>query len=202
MGENTYVENHIRLFSVIAPFYNLAFRSQLRTYRRLLKDNLWRLPDGVETVLDIGCGTGAFAKALSECGMIVTAVDASMSMVKIARRNLKGRKVKVLKGDFFGSLPFEDGSFDLIVASYVIHGHRREGREKFYMETRRICKKALLLHEFFPNRSPVVSFVEFLERSDYRDFVSSALDELKEFYPVVKPVRLSKKTGWYICSCR
>jgi ubiquinone/menaquinone biosynthesis C-methylase UbiE len=194
-------KNHIRLFSVIAPFYNMAFRSQLENYRRLLKENYWRLDDKIERAIDIGCGTGAFARALSELGIKVTAVDASSNMVRIARRNLAGTGVRVMRADFFEDLPFEDNSFDLLVASYVLHGHKIDGRVRFYEETKRICKKEMILHEFFPNKNLLVSFVEFLERSDYRNFVSTAYEELKSFYPVVDRVRLSATSGWYICHC-
>jgi len=195
-------KNHIKMFSVIAPFYNIAFRSQLENYRKLLKENSWRLADKIESAIDIGCGTGAFARALSELGIEVTAVDASDKMVRIARRNLAGTGVRIVRADFFEDLPFEDNSFDLLVASYVLHGHKIDGRIRFYGETKRICKKELLLHEFFPNKNPLVSFVEFLERSDYRNFVSTAYEELKRFNPVVYRVRLSATSGWYICRCK
>lgn len=194
-------KNHSKLFSAIAPFYNFAFSSQFNTYKKLLRENAWRLSRDIETVLDMGCGTGAFALALSEFGYTITAVDASEKMVKIAKRNLRETGVEVIRGDFFERLPFKDGSFDLLVASYVVHGHRREEREKFYKESKRLCVKELLLHEFFPNRNPLVSFVEFLEGSDYQSFVGAAHEELKEFYPVVEKVRLSPTSGWYICRC-
>lgn len=192
---------HVLLFSVIAPFYNVAFRSQLKNYRRLLKEYRSLIGEDIESVLDIGCGTGALAKAFDELGYRVTAVDASISMVAIARHNLKESGVKVVQGDFFEKLPFEDNSFDLLVASYVVHGHKIEGREKFYKESRRICRKEVLINEFFPNRNRLVYVVEFFERSDYENFVPKAFEELKENFPVVKGVRLSSTTGWYLCRC-
>ncbi len=192
---------HVLLFSLIAPFYNVAFKSQLKNYRRLLKEHRSLIGEDIESVLDIGCGTGALAKAFDELGYRVTAVDASTSMVAIARHNLKESGVKVVQGDFFDKLPFEDNSFDLLVASYVVHGHKIDGREKFYKESRRICRKEVLIHEFFPNINPLVYVVEFFERSDYRNFVPKAFEELKENFPVVKGVRLSSTTGWYLCRC-
>ncbi|CCU86007.1 MULTISPECIES: class I SAM-dependent methyltransferase [Mesotoga] len=192
---------HVLLFTLIAPFYDVAFKSQLKSYRKLLKEHRSLLGKGIRSVLDIGCGTGALALAFSELGYEVTAVDASAAMVMIARHNLRGSGVSVVQGDFFEKLPFEDSSFDLLVASYVTHGHKREGREKFYKESRRICNKEVLIHEFFPNRNPLISTVEFFERSDYRKFVPKAFEELKEYFPVVDRRRLSSSTGWYICRC-
>jgi len=192
---------HVLLFSLIAPFYNVAFKSQLKNYRSLLKEHRSLIGKDIESVLDIGCGTGALAKAFDELGYRVTAVDAATSMVAIARHNLKESGVTVVQGDFFEKLPFEDNSFDLLVASYVVHGHKIDGREKFYKESRRICRKEVLIHEFFPNRNPLVYVVEFFERSDYRNFVPKAFEELKENFPVVKGVMLSSTTGWYLCRC-
>jgi len=192
---------HVLLFTLIAPFYNIAFNKQLSNYRRLLKEHRDSLGKDLNSVLDIGCGTGAFALAFKELGFSVTAVDASSLMVRIAKRNLRGSGVRILQGDFFEKLPFEDNSFDLLVASYVVHGHKQTGREKFYKESRRICRKEILIHEFFPNRNPIISFIEFLERSDYRQFSKNAFRELKEHYPVVDRIRLSPSTGWYICRC-
>ncbi|HAY98158.1 MAG TPA: class I SAM-dependent methyltransferase [Mesotoga sp.] len=192
---------HVLLFSLIAPFYNVAFKSQLKNYRSLLKEHRSLLGDDIKSVLDIGCGTGALAKAFDELGYRVTAVDASTPMVAIAKHNLKESGVKVVQGDFFEKLPFEDNSFDLLVASYVVHGHKIDGREKFYRESRRICRKEVLVHEFFPNRNLLVYVVEFFERSDYRNFVPKAFEELKENFPIVKDVWLSSTTGWYLCRC-
>ncbi|MEA2066741.1 MAG: class I SAM-dependent methyltransferase [Thermotogota bacterium] len=192
---------HVLLFTVIAPFYNIAFNKQLKGYRRLLSEHKKYLSDDINNVLDIGCGTGAFALAFKELGFNVTAVDASSLMVKIAKRNLSGTGVKILQGDFFEKLPFEDNSFDLLVASYVVHGHKQSGREKFYKESKRICRKEILIHEFFPNRNPLISFIEFLERSDYKHFTASAFKELKKHYQVVDNIQLSPTTGWYICRC-
>ncbi|MFO7881935.1 MAG: class I SAM-dependent methyltransferase [Kosmotogaceae bacterium] len=192
---------HVLLFTLIAPFYNIAFNKQLNVYRRLLREHRSFLGDSITSVLDIGCGTGAFALAFNELGFHVTAVDASPLMVRIARRNLNRTGVKILQGDFFEKLPFEDNSFDLLVASYVVHGHKQSGREKFYKESKRICRKETLIHEFFPNRNPLVSFIEFLERSDYKHFTANAFKELKEHYPVVDKIQLSPTTGWYICRC-
>ncbi|MFW6120150.1 MAG: class I SAM-dependent methyltransferase [Petrotogales bacterium] len=192
---------HVLLFTVIAPFYNIAFNKQLTVYRRLLSEHSKHLSDDISNVLDIGCGTGAFALAFRERGFHVTAVDASPLMVKIAKRNLNGSGVKILQGDFFEKLPFDDNSFDLLVASYVVHGHKQEGREKFYRESKRICRKEILIHEFFPNKNPIISFIEFLERSDYKRFTANAFYELKQHYPVVDSIKLSSSTGWYICQC-
>lgn len=190
---------HIMLFEIIAPFYNLAFRRQFKNYKKLISENSKCLPRKTASVLDIGCGTGAFALALENAGFNVTAVDASSLMIKISRKNLRNSSVKVEKGDFQKKLPYEDKSFDFVVASFVLHGYKTEGRKELYKEISRISKNGVLFHEFFPNNSFIVSAVEWIERSDYHAFVNIAYDELKENFSQVEKIRLSKTYGWYIC---
>lgn len=71
-------------------------------------------------VLDAGCGGGAHAAALIDRGAILTGVDASAGLLEIARRRLEGR-ARLMLADLNEPLPFEDGAFDLVIASLVMH---------------------------------------------------------------------------------
>jgi len=71
-------------------------------------------------VLDAGCGGGAHAAALLDRGAIVTGIDASAGLLEIAQRRLGGR-AQLLLADLNEPLPFDDGAFDLILASLVMH---------------------------------------------------------------------------------
>ncbi|MCM5557295.1 class I SAM-dependent methyltransferase [Pleomorphomonas sp. JP5] len=71
-------------------------------------------------VLDAGCGGGAHAAILVERGAHLTGIDASAGLLEIAERRLDGR-AHLLVGDLNEPLPFADGSFDLVVASLVMH---------------------------------------------------------------------------------
>lgn len=72
-------------------------------------------------VLDIGTGPGFFAINLALAGHEVTAVDVTEEMLEYAKANAESYGAKV---DFVlhrgESLPFADGSFDLIVNRNVI----------------------------------------------------------------------------------
>jgi ubiquinone/menaquinone biosynthesis C-methylase UbiE len=76
------------------------------------------LPPG--NILDLGCGTGEIAAAIGQMGYQVTACDIAEEMIDIARSSHGARDVKwvCLKPDC-EVLPFEDCSFDGIVASSV-----------------------------------------------------------------------------------
>jgi ubiquinone/menaquinone biosynthesis C-methylase UbiE len=73
--------------------------------------------EGSKTVLDVGIGTGRFAKPLSDRGFEVTGVDVSRNMLLKARG--KGLDRLVL-GDAY-RLPFRDESFDAAVIIHVLH---------------------------------------------------------------------------------
>jgi SAM-dependent methyltransferase len=79
----------------------------------LLLELLRPLPAGA-TVLDLGCGTGHFARALAERGYRVTGVDPERAMLGVARERLP-----VVCGDG-QRLPFADGAFAATVVIAVL----------------------------------------------------------------------------------
>ncbi len=80
-------------------------------------DSLARSFEGCRTILDVGVGTGRFAKPLSDLGFDVTGVDVSRRMLSKAHE--KGVERLVL-GDAY-KLPFTGKSFDGSVIIHVLH---------------------------------------------------------------------------------
>jgi methionine biosynthesis protein MetW len=76
------------------------------------------IPAGVKTILDVGCGSGEFAKGLSEQGLEVTGVDISPSALEEAKPFLADPYCF----DITGQWPEEllKRRFDLVIASEVI----------------------------------------------------------------------------------
>lgn len=68
------------------------------------------LPPPGRRTLDLGCGEGRVGAELARRGHTVVGVDSSQAMVAMARE-----RHEALVADA-GDLPFEDGSFDLVVA--------------------------------------------------------------------------------------
>jgi SAM-dependent methyltransferase len=71
-------------------------------------------------VLDAGCGAGAHAALLVERGATVTGVDQSAAMIEIASERLS-ENARFLQADLGEPLPFQDGLFDAVLASLVMH---------------------------------------------------------------------------------
>ncbi len=93
-------------------------------------------------VLEIGCGTGSIWTgldgSLSKCGKLVM-TDLSEGMLDAARRNLGEREnVEFMTADI-QDLPFEDGSFDMVIANSMLY--HVPDITKGIREVRRVLKK-------------------------------------------------------------
>ena len=64
-----------------------------------------------QRVLDVGCGVGTFLRLVAGRGAVPFGIDASESLIELARKRLPGADLRV--GDM-ESLPFDDDSFDLV----------------------------------------------------------------------------------------
>ncbi|MEV0594485.1 class I SAM-dependent methyltransferase [Nonomuraea cavernae] len=71
-------------------------------------------------ILDAGCGSGPLSAALRDRGAVVTGIDASAGMLALARQRL-GDDADLHVVDLNDRLPFDDGAFDDVVASLVLH---------------------------------------------------------------------------------
>jgi SAM-dependent methyltransferase len=101
-------------------------------YAKCVEDNVWnahyeranslRLVGEVagRSVLDAGCGPGAHAAALANRGARVTGIDRSSALLGIAAGRL-GDRARLVRGDLSDPLPFEDRSFDVVLAALVMH---------------------------------------------------------------------------------
>ena len=68
--------------------------------------------------LDVGCGTGVLARQLTAAGLEMTGLDSSDGMLAVAREHSPA--VDLVHGSGT-ELPFEDGSFDLVVTVATLH---------------------------------------------------------------------------------
>ena len=69
-------------------------------------------------ILEIGSGPGHVANHLAEIGASVTAIDFSEEMIEIAQATYPQVVFKQADAE---KIPFEDKSFDVVVANYVVH---------------------------------------------------------------------------------
>ncbi len=78
-------------------------------------------PQDGDNILDVGCGDGYYLYLLSNLGLELrlTGIDSDPNALNTARKNLKGKRVRLVKVDLMGRLPFPANHFDKAVMSEV-----------------------------------------------------------------------------------
>lgn len=186
------------LFNTIAPVYGLFFDFQVRKYRKVVGDNM-SLFNGLKTVLDIGCGTGALCFVLDEAKMDVTGVEPAEKMLTIAKSRNKLNQVQFFQSNILERLPFEDKSFDITIASYVAHGMKENDRIKMYEEMNRVTKNKVIFYDYNLKRSLLSDIAEWLENGDYFNFILVVEKEMREFFKEVEIINVDKMASLYVC---
>jgi ubiquinone/menaquinone biosynthesis C-methylase UbiE len=90
-------------------------------------------------ILDLACGTGYWTKVVSEQAASITGVDINSGTLAEARRKHFVCPTDLVRADFF-RLPFQEGHFDALLATYTISHVRREDIGLLHDEVRRLVK--------------------------------------------------------------
>ena len=140
-------------------------------------------------VLDLGCASGRFVKALSALGARVVGVDRSLQLLHTASKNAAGSPVVLSTAT---RLPFADSTYDGLLCIEVIE--HIPGLEAALSEIARVLKpggRAIIIdknpvgvgyHRFYPNWLYKV----MMERLD------------RWFYPQAFPFREQWPTPWFV----
>ncbi|KLU62494.1 demethylmenaquinone methyltransferase [Peptococcaceae bacterium CEB3] len=216
-------EHHLRIFNLIAPVYNLFFQGQLTNYCQVLEgqQEFLKLPasshlsassyqkgampppdlpqTSAPTVLDIGCGTGAFATCFAKLGYKATGVDFSKNMLGAAAKS-SGGLVELVEVDATTGLPFPDKSFDLVVSAYVLHGLIAELRLKVMLEARRLARQQILFYDYNSQRGLFTDLAEWAEGGDYFNFIHRGETEMRGVFSAVERLDVGKRAAIYVCT--
>lgn len=202
------VQSSERLFNTIAPVYGLFFNYQRRQFNRSLAQAKPHLDlSNFQSILDVGCGTGALCSVLHENGLSVTGIDPAAGMLKIARKKLAGHSISLLQANILESLPLTDKAFDVSIASFVAHGLTPEERRTMYHEMSRLTRAKVIIYDYNQKRSPLTTLLEWLERGDYFRFIQQAesemvncLSDLKQCFSSVEVVQTTGQASFYLCT--
>lgn len=100
----------------------------------------------VETILDIGAGTGAFSIPLAQLGFSVTHLDFSLAMLEFARQQAQDLKnIRFVEGNVVDLSQFPDCSFDLVLNMDGAISFCGSEAERAIFESCRVTKKKLII---------------------------------------------------------
>jgi ubiquinone/menaquinone biosynthesis C-methylase UbiE len=97
----------------------------------------------VQTVLDVGTGSGLFAEGFAKNGINVTGIDAKSEMIEVAKRYVPGAEFRQATAE---SIPFANESFDLVFLGVVLH--EADDVEQALRECQRCAKHSVCVLEW------------------------------------------------------
>ena len=187
------------IFNFIAGIYGKSDTNLSKGFwesTKVLQDEI-----GIEgkTVLDIGSGSGAWSANFHRIGAKeVQGIDFSEKMVKQAQQ--RHPEIKFQIGNAEDLHQFADDSFDIVTASYVLHGVKKEKRTKMLQEMKRVSRKHIVVQDFIGKTPLFLRFLEFMEQSDYKNFKEHFCSELKVYFEETKKIETRFGSGVYIAS--
>ena len=184
------------IFNLIAPIYVKVDAGLVKNYAHSISLVDDEIPIRGKHVLDLGTGTGTWAEMFRLKGAEkVQGIDFSTKMLEAARQ--KHTEISFDTGDVENLVDIDDNSFDIVTASYVLHGVKEDKRRRMLEEMNRVSRKYVVIYDFAGRTSLFLQFLEFMERSDYKNFKSGFCDELKSIFIETKKIESVNGSGLY-----
>ncbi|MGI6573278.1 MAG: class I SAM-dependent methyltransferase [Fermentimonas sp.] len=132
------MNNNTRFWDRVAGIYDIFVNViNAKTHRRLC-DEITRLIEPTDIVLECACGTGMLTKVIApQCTKLI-ATDFSTKMLQRTKKKCKNFTNIDFRTDDITSLDFETDSFDKVVAGNVIH--LLQYPRKALREMERVCR--------------------------------------------------------------
>jgi len=185
------------IFNFIAPIYGMLGTSVERNFESSIDVLENYISVEGKDVMDLGTGTGAWAANFKSRGASkVVGVDFAGKMLNQAKNNYPN--MEFLQGDAENLEQFADNSFDIVTASFVLHGVKEDKRANMLREMYRVSRKHIVIHDFIGETPLFVRLLEFMERSDYKFFKQNFCKELELHFGNAKKISTKSGVGIYI----
>lgn len=140
-------------------------------------------------ILDLGCGTGIYAKILTKRGALVKGFDISPKMIEIAKKENPDLELKVGSAN---KIPFDE-KFDIVLASLMVH--YLNDWTKMFEEIRRVLKPNGIF--IFSTGNPVSEISEKLKIDGKKYRILGDYFKERKYYGVWKLKDKKVKVGCY-----
>lgn len=186
-----------KIFNSIAWIYDLTDANIRKSFKPSIRALSREIDLREKSVLDVGTGTGVWADMVREYGAVVSGIDVSDKMLAKAIKRY-GRDISFMEADASDLTHLENDSFDIVTASFVLHGMTRDKREPVLLEMRRVSRGIIAIHDYDKGAPLFSLFLEWLEKSDYYNFTEHFLEEFRDFFNDCTKVTVGKGTALYI----
>lgn len=107
---------------------------------RARNDVLLDVLESPRRVLDLGVGTGRELSALRERGHEVVGLEIAPEMIALCNR--RTHPIEIVQGDLWDRWPFEDASFDAVIALHgtLAHPPREDALDAFFANAARVLR--------------------------------------------------------------
>ncbi|MFA5127938.1 MAG: class I SAM-dependent methyltransferase [Patescibacteria group bacterium] len=162
---------------------------------RCLK-SLRKLPEGAK-ILEIGCGAGAFIRAIKkirpewEC----FGVDLSQEAINTAVGAVDGVRYTAFDG---GRFPYEDNNFDAVIFMDVLE-HVSEP-ENFVAEIKRVLKTKGIMYGFVPCEGDKTSLWRWLDKLGWKNNLTNRFAGHVNFFSLAEARKIFINSGFRIKS--
>jgi len=203
MAEGRYVPANGRFLPTALYDRSIAITMREGAWRpRLVRDVLNGDP---REVLDLGCGTGTLAIAMAGAPgrARITGIDGDAEILDIARAK-EGSEGIDFVGGLADALPFDDGSFDRVVCSLLLHHLDPAVKRAALAEARRVLRRGGRLHvaDFGRSHDPLMRILfaglqvldGFANTADHPAGRLPAMIETAGFHSVERTLAL--RTAW------
>jgi ubiquinone/menaquinone biosynthesis C-methylase UbiE len=141
----------------------------------------------IQSVLDVGTGTGVFAEAFARRGLLVTGIDPNGELLAMARRYVPNADFREAAAE---ALPFEADSFDLVFLGHILH--EADDQRKALSEARRVGHRRVSVLEWpyrreeqgppLEHRLSPAAIEELAKEIGYRHIESSQLAHMDLYH--------------------
>ena len=142
------------------------------------------------SVLDIGCGNGFLQWSLEQRFGLVVGIDYSIRMLEVNPCSCKNLGLST-------AMPFDDGTFDVAVASHLLHHLPESDRLRTIREMKRVARRVVVSIE--PNCRNLLMFLFALWQKEERMALSFSRTYMERLFTEAGlPSREVHVEGWIV----